>query len=534
MDPTDESTKDLLPAYLSDKSYLVARPEGEKLLTSPVARADANMLRVESDGTLDAQGDALLTTSFALGGINDTAVRHSLLKKTPEERRRWFEAVWRNVAAGAELLSLEILPADLRDTETPLSAKTVVRLPEVLRRGRTRDALNLPLATCALSVANGILDENTALEKRRFPLVLPCTAGTEETLRLVLDETLGAVRTLPAAADVHAGAFSFTRTVACSNGVLTACRRMRVDDVNFDVPAYTALRNARKDVETAEREEVLFASRADAGAHVRIRQETLVLHVVSPHAWTSTNTVEKEILTYRGKQTSSELKFSYAPCTRAVDLVSATISNRNGKVYSITPKEVNLMDCGWAASAPRYPASKMLVANLPGVEIGSVVRYVVARTVTNAPVAEAFAYVFGGRNPTDFERLEIHVPDGVEFRSLQKRMPKDAYTVTTNAGERVFAWTMRAVPREPEESAQPPSARWRPSVSVSFADWEAYGHSLVHSLEKVRSATDASRVVPLPCVGCEGAPAARITAIRKFLRRIRVVGPGLLDRKSVV
>ena len=38
MDPTDESTKDLLPAYLSDKSYLVARPEGERLLTSPARR----------------------------------------------------------------------------------------------------------------------------------------------------------------------------------------------------------------------------------------------------------------------------------------------------------------------------------------------------------------------------------------------------------------------------------------------------------------------------------------------------------------
>lgn len=99
MDPTDESTKDLLPAYLSDKSYLVARPEGEGLQTSPVASAEENLLRVASEGSLDANGDVLLMTSFEFDGINDTAVRHSLLKKTSEQRRKWFEGVWRGVAS---------------------------------------------------------------------------------------------------------------------------------------------------------------------------------------------------------------------------------------------------------------------------------------------------------------------------------------------------------------------------------------------------------------------------------------------------
>ena len=544
MDPTDESTKDLLPAYLSDKSYLVARPEGEGLQTSPVASAEENLLRVASEGSLDANGDVLLMTSFEFDGINDTAVRHSLLKKTSEQRRKWFEGVWRGVASGAELLSVEIRPSDLRNTDEKLTAKTVVRLPEVLLRGRSRDALTLPFATTSLSVANGILDENTALEKRRFPLVLPCTAATDETLRLTLDDSVAPVLSLPSSTTLSTphSSYSFSRTIACTNGVLTARRTMRVEDVNFDVATYEALRNARKDVETAEREGPFFKARKDENANIHIREESTVMHFTSPNSWTTTNVVEKEILTYRGKQTSSELNFTYAPSTRSIELVSATVSNRNGKVLSVTPKEINVMDCSWAASAPRYPASKILVVNLPGVEIGSVVRYVVARSVTNAPVAEAFSYTFGGRNPVDFEKVEMHIPEGLEFRERTSRLLAKFLKVTTNAHERVYSWTMHNPSREPDEPSQPPTSQWRPCFSASFADWEGYGASLVGALAAARgegsiwipwsddsSRTAIARARAKELVADCSAPADRIRALRRFLRKIRVTGPGLFE-----
>ncbi len=529
MDPTDESTKDLLPAYLSDKSYLVARPEGERLLTSPVPSVRANTLRVDSSGTLDADGGILLTTSFAFDGINDTVLRHTLLRKTPAERRRWFEGIWRGVAAGADLLSLEVSPKDLRDTEAPLAATTCTYLPGALLRGRTRDALTLPFATAALSVVEGLLDENTALETRRFPLVLPCTAGTEETLCLTLDASLGAVRTLPAPADVRAGAFAYARTVSCTNGVLSARRTMQVADVDIDVAAYDALRTARRDVETAERETALFAARADAGAHLRIREETTVTHLVSPTAWVTTNTVEREILTPRGKTSASELTFAYAPCTRQIELVSATVSNRNGQVFAVTPKEVNLLDGDGAASAPRYPASKLLVVNLPGVEVGSVVRYVVAHTVTNAPVAYNGRHVFGGRNPVDLERVELHVPPGLEPRLAVRRMPAGASVVVTNGGARVFTWTLRQPPRTPDEPSQPPAAQWRPCVSVSLADWDAYGTALVDALAAARGEGTAARAKARALVRDCPTPAARITALRTALCTVRTAGPGLFE-----
>ena len=530
MDPTDESSRDLLPSYLSDMSYLVAMPEGDVLRTSPVKPVAENMLRIDSTGTLSPDGGILLTSQFAFDGINDTALRHMLLKRTPEERRRAFESFVRSVAPGAELLSLDLRPTDLRDTESRLAATTIARLPEAVLRGETRDTLALPFITQGLSVVNALLDENTSLEQRRFPLVLSTTAGTVEALSLTLgEETLGTAASLPPDCCItNAPGFLFARTVTASNGVLNAVRTMEVRDINFEVPAYDALRNARKEVETAERAQPVFAARTDDNAHVKIRSSRTVVHFTSPTSWTSTNTVEKEMLTYRGKKSNAEMKITYAPCTRKVEIVSATVSNANGKVLAVTPKEINEMDCGWAAGAPRYPSSKILVANLPGVEIGSVIRTTVARTVTNSPTAYAGLFTFGGIEPYGVESFEFHVPPALRadfkvFEDFKGLKDSENFKVFKDPKAGVYRWEWTRPPRVPDEPSQPPLTRWRPSVTVSVADWKAHGTAILSALAQARVAgSDAARR--------KGRELSAITAIRAFLaHNLRVTGPGLFE-----
>ena len=86
MDPTNENTKDLFPSYLCNNSYLVCRPEGENLATSPVPPPEENALVIESSATLVRDGSRFFETTIALGGINDTMYRGVLVKRTPEER----------------------------------------------------------------------------------------------------------------------------------------------------------------------------------------------------------------------------------------------------------------------------------------------------------------------------------------------------------------------------------------------------------------------------------------------------------------
>src|SRR5256886_7370621 len=56
MDPTAENTKDLLPSYECDQSYLVCRPEGDVIRTSSIVPAEQNMMRVKTTASLDSAG----------------------------------------------------------------------------------------------------------------------------------------------------------------------------------------------------------------------------------------------------------------------------------------------------------------------------------------------------------------------------------------------------------------------------------------------------------------------------------------------
>ena len=65
------------------------------------------------------------------------------------------------------------------------------------------------------------------------------------------------------------------------------------------------------------------------------------------------------------------------------------------------------MDAGWVASAPRYPASKKLVVNLPAVETGSVIRVTTVTAVTNSPIAYCNLFAFDSTEPIGVQEVVV-------------------------------------------------------------------------------------------------------------------------------
>ncbi len=491
MDPTDESSRDLLPSYLSDRSYLVACPQGETLLTSPVPPATENALRIDGRGTLAADGSLVVDASIAFGGINDNAYRHALLRRRPEDRRKLFERFIERAAPGAELLTCDILPKDLRRTEEPLAARLVFRAPESVLRGETRDELILPYLSRVLGIANWLLEGSTSLEKRRFPLVVSSTARIDEKLEIDLGGALGDAISLPEPVTM-AGDYAFSRAVTATNGTLVATRALAVNAVEFSPKVYDDLCEEIKRVEAAERARPVFAKDELADAHVRVIRNFTDYRFSSPVSWTLTNTVEKEILTYQGKKNSSELKFAFNPLWKNVKLLSASVKTRDGKTSRVTAKEMNTFDCGWAGAAPRYPATKELVVNLPSVEIGSVVTYTTVTTVSNAPAPFRGVFYFDAYEPTD--EIVARWGDGT---NEQRRVTK--------------------VKRLKSEPMQPPSVLWRDCTIVSKGDFQTAAANL-------RAATEVE-----PCVSSEPGLDG-IRAIRDWMaKHVKVVGPSLYE-----
>ena len=493
MDPTNENAKDLFPAYLGNSSYLVARPEGETLLTSPVESPERNSLDVATEATLSKDGSLFVESDIRFGGINDIAYRHALVRRKPEDRVKLFERLVKGIAPGAELVRCEIEPKDMRDTEKPVRVRLASRLPEMTLRGETRDELNVPFLSKGLGVVNFILEGNTSLEKRKYALALDSTARVRETVKVDLAGSLGAALELPKDERNEEGGFRYDRRFSLTNGTLSAERTLSIAAVEFSPDGYQALREEIKRVEAAERKRPVFAADGLAEAHVRILLDSSEATVLSDREWIVTNTVVKEVLSYDGKKKSAELKFNYNPTWKNVELVSAVVSNRDGRTYAVSAKEMNVMDCAWAAAAPRYPAGKLLVVNLPSVEIGSVISYASVITVTNAPAPFYAVYNFDAPEPVD--RRVARVND--------------------------WKRDVRNLKRLPNEPGQPYASLWRDQEIVSFCRFREIDLQVGEvDPETVGVLTGDTR----------RETCATVKAIRDWMaKNVKVVGPALYD-----
>ena len=525
MDPTNEAAKDICPAYLMNRSYLVAREDGEGLKVSPVEDPAHNRVDVKTRGSLQPDGSLQLKSELRFFGYNDNMFRHTFLGMSPEERRKLFEEIVRASAAGAEIDRFELRPADLRDTEKPLEADISFRAPEALVAGETRDAFSVPFLSPRISLARRILKGKTALEERRFTLALPLTASGEETVEIKLGDNAGAARRLPEAVSVGAGeGYSFSRSFAMKDGVLTARRSERLGAVEFSPKQYFDLREHLKDQETAEKPVPLFEKNRSAGADIRTIRNDRLVRLSDARNYVITNHFIREILTYDGKKSNSELTFTYNPEWEKVEIVAATVESASGKASEVTEKEINVMDAGWVGAAPRYPASKIMVVTLPAVEIGSVIDVTVARTVRNAPVPFHETYGFDSVNPIISKQVKIVSPEKLFTAGIRSEFRSEL-------GEFVYGWkteNAKCVPREP---SQPPLVMWRPFASASAVRWKAYGEELSAALERARkSGSSEAKALAKKLVEGAKTPAEKITAIRNHIcRKVRVAGPGLLE-----
>ena len=195
MDPTSETTRSLLPEYLCEMSYLVARDEGEGIRETPPLPVEQNLLRAETVYTLHADASADVTTTLSFAGVNDAAYRGYFASIPRDGLRAFFERVLQGIP-GAVLTGWEVRPAPeaLRTSPEPLSVRLDYAIAEAARGAEDGRAalLDLPTVPAALAIASRVVGD-LGLEKRRFPLVTDYPCGWEETVEIRLPDgvTLG-------------------------------------------------------------------------------------------------------------------------------------------------------------------------------------------------------------------------------------------------------------------------------------------------------------------------------------------------------
>lgn len=489
MDPTDENTRELCPAYLCNRSYLVARPEGEGLLTSDVYPAEKNLMRIQSDGTLDKTGSLVLKTRLDFDGINDNAYRGMLLSQKEDQRRKIFEGFFKNRLAGAEVLECVIKPHDLQDIETPLSIELTTRVPNYPIRGEGLDTLNLPWLGGSIGYVNFVIGA-TGLEKRRYPMETQITCGLRERITLQVAESFGKPYVLPSDFNIKKHGLEYSTTLSLKDNVLSGTLNYLITSSEFSPEDYLVLKQSQKAIEANARRRPLFESAVKESADQEILYSVNDVTLLSASSWVTTNTWSKRILTYAGKKNNSELKIPYNPAWQEIEIVSATVSNTTGVVLAVTPKEMNVMDAPWSASAPRYPAGKILVVNLPGVETGSVITVTTRYAQTQMPFYSQ-SKGFGGTEPVGRDTYRITFPKSLHPKMRLFNCDTIGFTATTNKS--AITWTWQAVnpPLIRQEESLPPWHFFQPEFYLSFGSWDDYAKLLEKAID---SASEGNRV----------------------------------------
>lgn len=536
MDSTNENTANLMPEYLYNRSYLVATPGGDPLMTSPISPVEDNMALAKTDVKLADDGSATGTTVVDMMGINDVAYRGQLTEAKPDDIRRFFEGSIQSTVAGATITSFKLEPEDLQDTTRNLRFSIGWSVPSILVTGGDAAQLDLPFTGYGFGVAMQVIGESLELDQRRFALNLDMTCGVREEVTIQLPPTLAKPITLPRYENTEHKDFSLTQTISADAGVLKATVDIRLKSPSVEPADYLVLKQAMARLQANSRQQPVFSRRGGnppsrpsaiasaipvappATADVEILRSRYEVRVESASSWSTRQEVKKKILTYGGKKSNSELKFDFNPVWEDVTIEYARVTQNDGTVRKLQPQEINTLDAAWVASAPRYPGAKTLVVSLPGVEVGSTVEYAVNITVKDQPMFHS-AYAFTSRDAIKDTEFLYDLPEHLN-PELVMDFPKAGHlTDVTKDGRRKLTFTWQDIKPQTSESAAPPAWVDAPDFAMSTGHWADYATTIGTRLAPLLEKQAASVAKAAELVAGLTGPLAKLTAIRDFVAR---------------
>ena len=335
MDSTDENTKELFPAYLANKSYLVAREKGETLKTTPFSPVSENMMVIRTKAAVDAAGKLEVLSHLDFNGINDNAYRGTFANMSQEERAEFIRRAVKRITPGARLTKLKFSPENMLDTSKPLVIDFAFVADHAFVTNGVYSMLSLPYVSGTFGMNNFIL-RSTALDKRKYPLVTRYTCGIDEEIALGLHPACGKPVVLPKFADINNDCILWKRNVRRDDktGLLSFKTRFDIKVDEFTPKQYLALKESLKLMEDNSRKELVLKTEKNAKANtgekthdVELLDETVVYHLQDATTWTCTETMRLKILTYKGKKENAEMTYSYFPQTQSVNVELAQVRN---------------------------------------------------------------------------------------------------------------------------------------------------------------------------------------------------------------
>jgi transglutaminase-like putative cysteine protease len=545
MDPTDEHARDFLPLHDGDQSYLVARPEGEALQVSPIKPPEENLMRITTIGTLTRTGALDAKSDIWFDGSNDDIYRNAFSHMKADDLRRYFELCLQRAMPGARLKSLKMTPDSMLDVSRELHAEMEFSVDGMTATGNGKAVVSLPWLGKELGLINFILD-GTSLDQRKYPMQTHVACGLHEVIELKLGDGFAEAESTPVYTPVENDFLSYHQNVVVRSGELDCSRDLKLKTVQFTSAQYTALKQTLKDLQYDARKEPVLAmaenkvappdmasaepaaTPIDSDAVVLNSDKSLV--VTDPHTALYHVKYSKRILSYAGKIREAEIKIPFDPACQTVRLIHGSVISKTGQRQEISPGEINIMDAEWSASAKRYTGGKILVANLPGVDIGSTIEVEYEVAMKNKPFIAGFE-PFQLPDELRQKSFRLSVPDGV---TVDKRIdgdgPLPAESVSSADGRQVHHWTTSAMKALPGEQELPPEWMCTNGVSYFVGNFQTYLKELNTAMVDRSHSSVQAAAMARQLAGANTGRLEALRAIRDYVAKsVRLAGPSFTE-----
>ncbi|HEV3271514.1 MAG TPA: DUF3857 domain-containing protein [Candidatus Methylacidiphilales bacterium] len=549
MDPTDEHARDLLPCVDGNQSYLVSRPEGEDILLSAVNPSEKNLMRIKTTGVLTAAGGLEAKSQLWFDGANDDLYRNEFSHMKADDLRRFFESRLKEALPGATLKSLTMTPENMLDISTPLQAEIEFSADGMTATGHDKSVVSPPWIGSRFGLVNYIL-KGTGLDKRKYPMKTVAACGVDEQVSLKLGDGFAGADSMPVCAPVDNDYLSYHRNYDVKDGTLECSRSFKLNTVEFSPAQYAQLKQTLQEIEYDARKSPVLATTAgtaatsvaaadDPPATPPVQSDAIILDshkeldVTDPHAAVYLVKYSKRILTYAGKIREAEIKVNYNPAFEEARFIRGMVTSKTGRQQQISSGEINVMDAAWNASAKRYTGGKILVANLPGVDIGSTIEVEFEITAKGAPFIGGFE-PFQFPDDLDQKSFQLTAPDGVQIEKMAVNGgPLQASSPAGDKGGQTYQWNTQKMPAFPAESELPPDWLYTPGVAYFAGDFNAYLKDLNDTLQERSQSCAKAKEMVARLIGGPGKPGSKletVKAIRDFVAKsIRLAGPSFTE-----
>ena len=567
MDSTDENTKQLFPAYLNNQSYLVAMPGGETLRTSPIEPAKQNMMHIETKGNLSKAGNLKAESVLRFDGINDNVYRGYFSRLTPDERRGYFEKITKKIMPGARLNSYNIFPANILDTTNSLEICLSFEAKDILVDGKEICMIPVLHLGNSVGMVNHLLGK-MGLKQRKYPLYTRFACGVEETLELDLKQSVGKLVSLPEYELIENEGTSWSHNLSIKDNVLTSKIVFKLKIPEFSPKQYLTVKDTLKKIESDNRRMPIFSGIGTVEtdkeqqwydsfpADAVILEEEVEYDLKDATSWTETKRMKIKILSYAGKKKNSDIHISFNPIWEEVEIKDTRVTSKSGEVKVISKQEINIMDAAWAGDAPRYPAAKTMVANLPAVEVGSTIEYTVLRKKKDRPffsingkffqqdtaagektkktirppftINGSFRY----HDPIMKKTVRLKVPDSLQLKisradqgmgleSIWEREPKLVISEKkkSSGNKMVHEFFATKVAPVNNEDFLPPWYSFNPMIFASTGSWQNFAKTVHQVLQKAASSQAPMADKAEELINGIISDEDRITSIRDFVAK---------------